>query len=255
MQIVYFLPPFIYGLHLAILGDWTLLVITSVTLGIGYLTAIKRPPAKIEEAPTSTPQPNPGEMLGIDGQPFRMPEQTRPEIVYVYAPEEAAVSFFTALAVSIEEEVWIVGNGKLLQAEAMRRFDTLEPRNLQSFRQDFNRRASISLPINLFTNDPKLAREFLTENEGGLAFRVFSSTVQPVDPGESFIKVTVESGNLRACGRIGADSVDFFISAVSGPDDFLEDSQDIRLSEIKSNGPLDLSSSLEQRLARLGHNN
>lgn len=255
MQIAYFLPPFIYGLHLAILGDWTLLVITSVSLGIGNLTAIKRPPAKIEVAAVGSPQPNPGEMLGIDGQPFKMPEQTRPEIVYVYAPEEVAISFFTSLAVSIEEEVWIVGNGKLLKAEAMRRFDTLKSRNLKSFMQDFNRRSSISLPLNLFANDTKLAREFLSENERGLAFRVFSSTVQPVDAGESFIKVTVESGNLRARGRIGADSVDFFISAVSDPNDLLEDSQDVRLSEIKSNGPLDLSSSLEERLARLGHNN
>ncbi len=255
MQIAYFLPPFIYGLHLAILGDWTLLVITSVSLGIGYLTAFKKSPSKIEEARTSTPQPNPGEMVGIDGQPFKMPEQTRPEIVYVFAPEAIAVSFFTALAISIEEEVWIVGNGKLLQAEAMRRFDTQKSRNLKSFMQDFNRRASISLPLNLFTNDPKLAQEFLTEYERGLTFRIFCSTMQPGDPGESFIKVTVESGYLRARGRIGPDLVDFFICALSDPNELLEDSQDVRLGEIKSNAPLDLTSSLEERLARLGHNN
>jgi hypothetical protein len=254
MQMVYFLPPFIYGLHLAILGDWTLLVITSVSLGIGYLTDIKRLPSKIEAVPVGTPRPKPGEMLGIDGQPFRMPEQTRSEVVYVYASEEIAVSFFTALAVSIEEEVWLVGNGKLLQVEAMRSFDTRESRNLKSFMQDFNRRASISLPLNLFTHDLKLAREFLTENERGLAFRVFCSTVQRVDPGDSFIQVTAESGNLRARGKVGADSVDFFICAVSEPNELLEDSQDVRLGEIRQNGLIDVTGLLEERLARLGHN-
>jgi len=146
------LPLALYGIHLALRGDPLLLILSAATGVIWLLPILLEPRNKplVEVAQNQWHRPEGNRLETSEGITLLFPSGAG----VIYGVEGAAsdlLDFFESFSVCLDQEVWVLSEHRLRQAESMKQLSLDENRDLLSrFMTDFEKRSQISFPVNLF---------------------------------------------------------------------------------------------------------
>ena len=103
MSALPFLPLLVYGLSLAIHGDPLLLIISSITIAIWFLPGFLelKPKKSSEEIPLEHFKPEPGTLVTVHGNPFKLPPGTN-QVIRVEVTDSDISDFYSSLSICLD---------------------------------------------------------------------------------------------------------------------------------------------------------
>lgn len=195
------LPLLLYGFHLAFSGDFLLLFLTLVSLGINFLPRLfrEKEPVRTHDAPR----------LGVfdrEHQTFILPPAAITGDISLVTQPEFGYRLLSQLFRESSEEIWCLGEfnldcfRKIIVGSATEEDDMAE----------LSTRSRISLPFTLIAQTAywqRLGNLLSSENR---SFRLILVGEQAINT-PSQISLTVMDGGLRAVGNLGAEEVELTV--------------------------------------------
>lgn len=233
MQIIFFMPTFIYGLALSIEGDFLLLIISAGSVLIWLLPSFWESREKApEQMPPSSEWPTPilGKLVATDGSEFFWPTCSGVEPVSINLNGADRENFFGSLVAACPEEFWLIGGE--FDSAFMQQVDAhQQPEQLVRFVSAFIRRAEIPLPLNLVVMDLQSAygRDEFADlfRNSKLSYRVFFSGSGKSASG---LEVEQQQGVFRVWGNLSDKPVEFYFADLSLSSEETNQRGDERLS-------------------------
>lgn len=238
MSTLPFLPPLVYGLSLAIHGDQLLLIISVITLAIWLLPRLFEEKIKLpaEYSSLELAKPEPGTLVTVDGNPFKFPAGFD-QVIRVDVATSELSDFYSSLSICLDEEVWILSDQEIGSAESMRRLNYKDnPLGLNRFLEDFERRAAIDFPLNLFVIGQPMKdfeQTWFTSLSHSSNLRVFISGEVSIK--QMQLRAGLRNGVFQVRGAIDDQPIEFLMANSA-------------LTEGRQN-----STNMADRLANLGH--
>ncbi len=215
MSALPFLPLLVYGLSLAIHGDPLLLIISSFTIAIWFLPGFLelKPKKSSEEIPLKHLKPEPGTLVTVHGNAFKLPPGTN-QVIRVEVTDSDISDFYASLSICLDEEVWILGDRQIRSAECMRWFNYKDnPLGLDKFLEELVRRVEIDFPINLFVIGQSLRdieQTLVASLSHSSNLRIFVSGA--VSTHHRQLRAELRDGSFHVTGVIDDQPIEFLMA-------------------------------------------
>jgi hypothetical protein len=215
MQIIFFAPALVYGLSLAIQGDFLLLVISVTTVVIWILPRFlesNKPSSNPSIELAKWPEPPLGKLVSKDESDYWFPPCSKAEIVAINLSGLVVERFFESFVAACSEEFWLVGDpmrGDFMQQVSMND----EAEELMSFVKHFKRRAEVPLALNLVVTNMQAAfsRHELSDlfSSTNLNYRIFYLGENNRGSG---LDVEKQKSTFKVLGSVSGLPVEFYFA-------------------------------------------
>lgn len=154
MQILFFLPSFLYGLFLAAQGDPLLLLLTVSAVGIWAIPLLPKRSGVVKEQEVLELKPPPGAIIDQNGAVFELPSEDGISIWQLIGDPADAKRLFVSLAEVADQECWVWSKTSIENSAFMRSISSnCAPSEKKEFVSSFLSRATIPLDLNLMVED------------------------------------------------------------------------------------------------------